>query len=149
MGKAYVRQSKLEQILEDCQKSLDFFIDSRIHDSILFVRYEDIARVPKNLTQQIYDHLKIEMNDELIEKFDNATHANIDKDKSAFSVNKAKTEEEIFDGWKKNVPESVSEEEIQEIEQRCRVMMKLFGYRADILGQNKLSAVEPDWNRIT
>ena len=27
MGNIYANQSKLEQILEDCQKSLDFFID--------------------------------------------------------------------------------------------------------------------------
>jgi hypothetical protein len=148
MGKAYVRQSKLEQILEDCQKSLDFFIDSEIRDSILFVRYEDIARAPKNLTRQIYDHFQLEMNEEFIEKFDHATHANSDKEKSTFSVNKEKTEKEIFDGWKNSVSELVSEEEILEIEDKCRVMMKLFGYRADILGQNNVSAVEPDWSPI-
>ena len=122
MGKNYASQSKLEQILDDCQKSLDFFIDSRIHDSILFVRYEDIARAPKNLTHQIYNHFKIDMNEDFIEKFDQVTHANSDKEKSRFSVNKGKTEEEIFDGWKKSVPELVSENEIQEIEKRCRVM---------------------------
>ena len=95
----------------------------------------------------IYDHFKIDMNDEFIEKFDQATHANSEKEKSRFSVNKGKTKEEIFDDWKKSVPDLVSENEIQEIEKKCRVMMKLFGYRTDILGQNDLSANDPNWNQ--
>ena len=145
MGKAYTNQAKVEQIFQDCEKSLDFFIDSKIHDSILFVRYEDIARAPKNATLKIYDHFHIEINDELFRKFDDATHAHSKKEKSTFTVNKRKTEEQIFDGWKTQVPGLVSENEIKEIETRCRVMMKLFGYRADVLGQKNISSVDPDW----
>ena len=127
MGKAYKNQAKIEQIFQDCEKSLDFFIDSKIRDSILFVRYEDIARAPKNLTKQIYDHFHIEMNEDLFRQFDDATHAKSAKEKSTFTVNKGKTEEQIFDGWKRKVPELVGDNEIQEIESRCRVLMKLFG----------------------
>ena len=145
MGKAYENQAKIEQIFQDCEKSLDFFIDSKIHDSILFVRYEDIARAPKNLTLKIYDHFQIEVNEDLLQKFDDATHADSEKEKSTFTVNKEKTEEQIFDGWKTKVPNLVSENEIQEIESRCRVMMKLFGYKTDVLGQQNISSVDQDW----
>jgi len=145
MGKAYALQAKVEQIFRDCEKNLDFYIDSKIHDSILFVRYEDIARAPKNFTFKIYDHLKIEINTELLKKFDEATHADSEKEKSTFTVNKGKTEEEIFDGWKNKVPDLVSKEEIKEIENRCKLMMKLFGYRRDVFGKTNVSSVDPDW----
>ena len=145
MGKAYSSQAKVDQILQDCDKSLDFFLDSKIHDSIVFVRYEDIARAPNDQTRKIYNNFNIEINDELFKKFEDATHAHSKKEKSTFTVNKGKTEEELFNGWKASVPELVSENEIQEIENRCRVMMKFFGYTADVLGQKNQSSVEPDW----
>ena len=102
--------------ISDCDKSLDFLLGSKIHNSILFVRYENIAPAPNDQTRKIYNNFNIEINDELFKKFEDATHAHSKKEKSTFTVNKGKTEEELFNGWKASVPELVSENEIHKIE---------------------------------
>ena len=145
MGKVYASQSTKEGIYRDCDKNLDFFLDSKIHENTLFVRYEDVARGPIKTAREIFGHFKMNLNEKFVEKFENATHADSEAEKATFTVNKKKTDEQIFDGWKTFIPKFASDEDINEIESRCRVMMKLFGYRMNVLGQKNISSVDLDW----
>ena len=145
LGKSYENQSTKKGIYRDCDKNLAFFLDSKVRERTLFIRYEDVARFPIKKAREIFGHFKMELNEEFVEKFVNATHADSDAEKTTFSVNKAKTNEEIFDGWRAYVPEVVKHKDIIEIESRCRVMMEFFGYRMNVLGQKNVSSVDPDW----
>ena len=142
MGRAYKNQATIEGIFKDCAKDLDFFLDSKIRNNTLFVRYEDIARSPIEYARKIYSHFQIPLNKNFFENFENATHAEMDKEKGTFTVNKAKNESEIFDGWRRKIGKLVKPQEIKEIEAKCKVMMKVFGYKRNALGRN-ISSVEP------
>ena len=67
--------------------------------------------------------------------------------KTSFSVNKGKTREELFDGWKKGLKEEkFNTDEILQIEEGCELLMKTFGYRSDVLSKQNISSVEENWN---
>ncbi|CAG5079780.1 Oidioi.mRNA.OKI2018_I69.PAR.g9366.t1.cds [Oikopleura dioica] len=136
MGPLYKDQATKEGIYKDCAKNLDFFLDSKTRENTLFVRYEDIARTPIESAKYIYDHFRIPLNDDLLRNFENATHTETEDQKGIFTVNKAKNESEIFDGWRRKTGTLVKSKEIKEIEAKCKVMMKLFGYKRNILERN-------------
>ena len=65
----------MEQIIDDCKKTLAFFDDSEIASNVIFVRYEDISRFPTELASQIYKRVGAEMSEAFLEKFNEATHS--------------------------------------------------------------------------
>ena len=75
LGKVYKDQSTVETIFDDCEKTPDFFLDSKISKNVIFVRYEDISRFPTKMTTELYEKLEIVMSEDFVEKFYEATHS--------------------------------------------------------------------------
>ena len=67
--------------------------------------------------------------------------------RTSFSINKGKTEAELFDGWKKGLDAGkFNATEISQIEARCKVLMKIFGYKRDVLLNQNISSAEKNWS---
>ena len=78
LSKVYKAEQTVEKVFDDCEKTLDFFLDSKIARNVIFVRYEDISRFPAEITAQIYKKLDVEMSKEFSDNFYEATHSGKD-----------------------------------------------------------------------